>query len=179
MARCRLAECQAACCGHGVYVDLAHANRVVEEAEVIKPHLPRERRNVDEWFDGRVEEDGDFPSGYRVGTQVIPDPHHPTGTRCVFLRPDNFCALQVASKAQKRHPWDLKPFYCALYPLLLSGGILAMDDENQLFQVGGTCQRASSDSTPLVEAFRSELELALGPEGYLELRALASAGSTR
>ncbi len=174
VAGCRLAECRAACCGHGVYVDLAHADRIVEEAELIKPHLPRDRHDVDNWFDGRVEEDSDFPSGYRVGTQNIPDPGHPSGRRCIFLRSDNFCALQVTSMAQGKHPWDLKPFYCALYPLVLLGDTLQLDDENDLYLLGGTCQRAEGVSTPLYEVFKQEVVLALGQEGYEQLRSLAS-----
>ena len=121
VVRCRTEECRAACCGHGVHVDLADASRIIDAANIIRPHLPPSFHNVHNWFDGDVQTDSDFPSEYRVGTQTVEDPGHPAGTRCVFLRSDSLCALQVASIANGGHPWDLKPFYCALYPLVLLG----------------------------------------------------------
>jgi len=173
VARCRVEECRASCCGHGVHVDLAHASLIVAEADLIKPHLPPERHDVDDWFDGDVDADQDFPSGQRVGTQVIADPHHPAGSRCVFLRPDNRCALQAASIAEKRHPWDLKPFYCALFPIVVEGETVCLDDENAIYALGGTCQRAERVPAPLYKIFQDELILALGQEGYQHLCSIA------
>ena len=173
VGRCRNEECRAMCCSHGVYVDLAHAGRIVEEAELIKPHLPREYHNVDNWFDGDVAEDADFPSGHRVGTQVVPDPGKLEDTSCVFLRPDNRCALQVASLALGRHPWDLKPYYCALYPLILLGDRLQLDDDNSLYRNGASCQRAEPELVPLYILFKEELVLGLGEEGYQQLCSVA------
>jgi hypothetical protein len=175
VARCRIEECRAACCGHGVHVDLADASRIVEAADMIKPHLPPGFDDVNNWFDGEVQTDSDFPTGYRVGTQVVEDLTHPAGTRCVFLRPDSRCALQVAGIANGRHPWDLKPFYCALYPLILLGNELQLDDDNEIYRLGGTCQRAAPKPVPLLDTFREELVLGLGQEGYNQLLAIASA----
>jgi Fe-S-cluster containining protein len=172
-----LEECRAACCGHGVHVDLADASRIAQEADRITPHLPTDRRNVDAWFDGEVSEDEDFPSGHRVGTEVVPDPSHPAGTRCVFLRPDNRCALQATSMAEGHHPWDLKPFYCALYPLVLFEGTLQLDDDNEIYTLGGTCQRAERVPTPLYLVFKEELVLALGQDGYNQLCSIAQTRS--
>jgi Fe-S-cluster containining protein len=169
--RCLVQECRATCCGYGVYVDLADANRVMEEAEVIKPHLPPDRRNVADWFDGVVKEDSDFPSGHKVGTQIIPDPMIPTGSRCVFLRPDQKCALQVASVAVKHHPWDLKPFYCCLYPVTLLDNGVELDEENEVYGLGGSCQRPASP-VPLYKLLKEEMVLALGQEGYDQLCAV-------
>jgi Fe-S-cluster containining protein len=177
VARCRVEECQAGCCGHGVDVDLAHASRIVEEADLIKPLLPVSRQNLDDWFDGAVARDADFPSGHRVGTEVVTDPHHPAGTRCVFLRPDNRCALQLAGITAGRHPWDLKPYFCALYPIVLLGDTLELDDENEVYLLGGSCQRAEPVPTPLYELFKDELLLAMGQQGYDELCSLARARS--
>ena len=175
VARCRLSECGAACCGHGVFVDLADASRIFQEAEVVKPHLPSARRDADSWFDGNVVTDPDFPSGYRVGTEVVEDPKHVAGTRCVFLRPDNRCALQVAAVAQNRHPWDLKPFYCALFPVVVSGDLVQLDDENEIYALGGSCQRAETPPMPLYTVLQEELVLALGQDGYDRLCTIASA----
>lgn len=175
VARCHLAECRAACCGHGVLVDMADASRIVQEAELVKPHLPLGRRDVDAWFDGNVVADTDFPSGYRVGTEVVDDPHHAAGTRCVFLCHDNRCALQVAAVAQNRHRWDLKPFYCALFPIVVSGDEVQLDDENQIYALGGTCERADTSPVPVYSVFQEELVLALGQEGYDQLCSITSA----
>lgn len=173
-ARCSIAECQAACCGHGVYVDLAEASRIVEEADLIKPHLPADRWDVSIWFDGNVRADSDFPTGFRVGTRTVADPAHPSGTRCIFLRPeDNFCGIQYASVAEGRHPWDLKPFYCKLYPLVVLADKLMIDGDNELFSFGGSCQRPAPVPLPLHVLFKDEMVLALGEKGYEEFRALA------
>ena len=181
VAHCRIEECRALCCSHGVYVDLAEAGRIVDEAELIKPHLREENRDVDNWFDGGVGEDADFPSGYRVGTQVVPDASKLDGTTCVFLRSDNRCGLQAASIAAKRHQWDLKPFYCALYPLILIGDTLQLDDDNSLYKNDATCHRTPALPTPLYLTLREELTLALGQEGYEELCSIARsrAGGTK
>ena len=167
-SRCLVQECHGKCCGFGVYVDLAHASRVMEEAELIKPHLPADRQNVDDWFDGGVKEDSDFPTGTKVGTQIIPDATNPAGTRCVFLRPDQRCALQVASVAAGRHPWDLKPFYCCLYPVTLLNDGLELDEENDIYGLGGSCQRPGP-AVALYKLLKEEMVLALGQAGYDQL----------
>jgi Fe-S-cluster containining protein len=169
VTHCRIEECQALCCSHGVYVDLADASRIVEEAELIKPHLREENRDVDNWFDGGVGEDADFPSGHRVGTQVVPEDGKLDGTTCVFLTRDNRCGLQVASIAARRHKWDLKPFYCALYPLILIGDRIQLDDDNSLYQNNATCHRTPSVPVPLYLTLKEELTLGLGQEGYDQL----------
>ncbi len=174
VARCRVEECRATCCGHGVYVDLAQASQIMEEADLIKPYLPPQRRDPDQWFDGEAVEDSDFPSGYRVGTEVLEDPRHAAGTRCVFLRPDNRCGIQAAAVANGRHPWDLKPFYCALFPVVVSDGVVSLDQENDIYRLGGTCQRAALASVPLYVLFKEELVLALGQDGYDQLSSIAS-----
>ena len=173
VARCQIDECRALCCSHGVYVDLADAGRIVDEAELIQPHLREENRDVDNWFDGDVGADADFPSGYRVGTQVVPEPTKLDGTTCVFLRSDNRCGLQVASVAAGRHPWDLKPFYCALYPLILIGDRIQLDDDNSLYQNNATCHRTPSVPVPLYLTLKEELTLGLGQEGYDQLCSIA------
>lgn len=175
IGRCRIQECQACCCGHGVWVDLADAGRIIEEADLVKPHLPPDRRDAGAWFEVEVDIDTDFPSGYRVGTQVMPDPSHPAGSHCIFLRPDRRCALQVAGIAAGRHPRDLKPFYCALYPIVRVGNYVKLDDDNAIYRLGGNCVRAEPVSTPLYQVFKDELILVLGQDGYDQLCAIARA----
>ncbi len=171
--RCRAGECKAACCYFGVSVDLADASRIVEEAETIKPHLPPDRRNVTDWFGKDVEEDPDFPSGLGVRTQVVESAKSPDDQRCVFLLPDNRCGIQVASVARGHSPWDLKPFYCGLYPLILTKGALYLDDDSELYKKGGTCQIASPVAIPTYVLFKDELVHALGQDGYDQMVAIA------
>jgi hypothetical protein len=174
IGRCRTSECQACCCGHGVWVDLADASRIVQEADLIKPHLPTDRHDVSTWFGVEIDADTDFPSGYGVGTETVQDPNHPIGAHCVFLRPDRRCALQVASIAAGRHPWDLKPFYCGLYPLVLWSNRVYLDEGNAIYKLGGTCTRAEPVPVPLYQLLKEELVLALGQEGYNQLCAIAA-----
>ncbi|MFH1141576.1 MAG: hypothetical protein V1724_07975 [Chloroflexota bacterium] len=81
----------------------------------------------------------------------------------------------MAAIAQNRHPWDLKPFYCALFPIVVSGDEVQLDDENQIYALGGTCQRAGTSPVPMYSVFREELVLALGQEGYDQLFSITSA----
>jgi hypothetical protein len=156
-------------------VDLADASRIIEESDLIKPHLPPDRRNVTTWFSEEVTEDPDFPSGYGTGTNVIDNTKHPIGTHCVFLRPDWRCALQVAGIAAGRHHWDLKPFYCCLYPLILVGNQVYLDDDNSIYKLGGTCTTAKAAPNPLYQLLKDELLLVLGQEGYEQLCTIARA----
>ncbi|MBM3943501.1 MAG: DUF3109 family protein [SAR202 cluster bacterium] len=171
--RCVIQQCRAMCCGYGVWVDLGDASRIIQEADVILPNLPQDRQDISNWFDGEVKEDADFPTGWKVGTNIAPDPTNPVGTHCVFQLPDHKCGLQVASVAAKRHPWDLKPFYCALYPVTLLDGTLQLDEENEIYREGGTCQSKTGVPVPLYILLKDELVLALGENGYQELCAKA------
>ena len=131
--RCDLAECRAHCCGGGVWIDVGEAARIIEAAEKIKPQLPEPLRDEELWFDGVVEADSDFPSGYAMGTRTQPNPGHPMGTSCVFLRPDYRCALQVAGEVNGQRPWEYKPYYCALHPITQSGLEIGLDAENEIY----------------------------------------------
>jgi hypothetical protein len=178
--RCRIEECRASCCGHGVYDDRDNAYRVLAAADEIARFLTHEPQPRERWFDPTIHPDTDYPSGLRRGTRTIRDPHHSAGTRCVFLREDNFCAIQAMSLARGEHPWALKPHYCALYPLIVLGDRLLLDDENELMRTGGTCSRPSAVARPLYEIYDVEMVLALGQEAYEELRRYAaSLGATQ
>ncbi|MBI3241326.1 MAG: hypothetical protein HYZ49_03435 [Chloroflexi bacterium] len=169
--RCRIAECQSWCCTGGVWVDLWEKEKILANAEMIKPHLPLDRRDEALWFDGEQDSHLDFPSGRGEGTSVVSDPTHRAGETCIFLRPeDRYCALQSASLANGQHPWSLKPFYCALHPLTLENNVVQLDDANEIYIEGGHCQREAANSAPLWLTFESELRLALGDEGYEVLK---------
>ncbi len=178
---CRLEECQAYCCSGGVWIDVGQAAVIQENAERIKPYLPEGRRDELNWFDGYVEADPEYPSGYGMGTHVVPDPSHPAGTTCVFLLPDRKCALQAAAIAQGLHAWTWKPFYCCLHPITLDKGAVTLDDDNEIYIKGGSCQRPAQESIPLYALFKDELTLVLGAERYGELERVAQgkAGGSR
>ena len=168
--RCMLHECLGACCSGGVWVDQDQVAAILPHVEAIKANLPADRRNPDTWFSG-PEEDEDFPSGTAIGTDIVDDPLRPGRTCCVFLRPDRRCALQVTSQQLGLEWPGLKPFYCALYPLYLSGGELTLDDETPELFEGATCSRFSGEKKPIYQTYAAEIKLVLGEEGYRELEA--------
>jgi len=177
--RCRLEVCQAACCSDGVWVDEAQAQRILAHAELIQPLLPADRRDPTAWF-AEPHEDPTFPSGRCIGTTTVADPTHPNGSTCVFLRPeDRHCAIQSACLANGRPAWELKPYYCCLFPLVDECETepgrqrLTLDDENDLFQRGGCCCEPGDDAQPVFQIYAEETALALGVEGYRQLCAHA------
>jgi hypothetical protein len=175
--RCNLDECQAHCCGWGVSIQTKQVDDILAHQELIKPHLPPDRREAAKWFDGELEPEEDHPAGGMVNsTSVVEDPTHPTGHNCVFLRPDRKCALQVAGIAAGEHPWRFKPFYCALHPITFDTHVIQLDQENELYVEGGSCNRPDPGHViPLYQLFDVEMKLAIGEEGYAELEALARA----
>ncbi len=172
--RCQLDECQSHCCGGGVYISVEQVADILAHAEQIKPHLPEARRDATQWFDGLVVPDEDHPAGGQtMSTNVLDDPTHPSGTCCVFLRPDRKCALQATGLAAGEHPWRFKPFYCALHPLVFDKHILMLAEESEMYLEGGSCNRpAREDTIPLYRLFDMEMKLVLGEAGYAVLRNL-------
>lgn len=169
--RCDIAECQAWCCTGGVWVDFGERDRILANAEKIKPFLPPDRQDATCWFDGQYDEDDDYPTGRGEGTSVVADPTHPVGNTCIFLRPENrYCAIQSASMAAGDHPWTLKPFYCILHPITIEDNLIQLDDENEIYIEGGHCQRPAFGPKRLYEVFAEELEFVLKREGLEELR---------
>ncbi len=176
LRRCQLEECQSYCCNGGVWIHTRQVADLLAHQELIKPHLPPERRDPASWFDGTDELDEDWPAaGNATGTNVVADPTHPAGTTCVFLRPDRLCALQTASIAAGEHPWRFKPFYCALHPLGLDGGHVVLVEGSEVYEAGGDCSRARDDGAliPIYALFDVETKLALGEDGYAQLEAHA------
>lgn len=175
--RCNLDECQAHCCGWGVAIRTEQVDDILAHQELILPHLPPDRRDPAKWFEGELEPEEDHPAGGMVSsTAVVEDPTHPTGHNCVFLRPDRKCGLQVAGIAAGEHPWRFKPFYCALHPITFDTHVIQLDQENELYVEGGSCNRPDPGNViPLYQLFDVEMKLAIGEEGYAELDALARA----
>jgi hypothetical protein len=175
MRHCRLEECQAHCCGGGVALSVQQAEDILAHAELIRPHLPPDRRDPQTWFDGALEPEYDHPAGgLLTNTTVVEDSTHPMGTNCVFLRPDRRCGLQAAAIAVGEHPWRWKPFYCALHPITFDKCVLKLAEENDLYLEGGSCNRPDPGTLiPVYKLFEEEMKLALGEAGYAELEARA------
>jgi hypothetical protein len=167
--RCDITACHGVCCSYGVEIDVEQKANILRHAEMIKPHMPAERQDVQLWFCDCEEDNDEWPSGRYDSTNTLPDPRHPLGQMCIFMRPDAYCALQVAATANGLHRWALKPFYCALYPLMTDQGWLVLDDENPLYQLEACRSQLATVDQPLYAAFRDEFILALGEKGYRQL----------
>lgn len=182
--RCEVARCKAGCCADGVWLDHDFSKRILENAALIQPFMPEERRDTSQWFAELHDDDPAFPSGKYTGTTTVDDPSHPSGTTCIFLRPeDRYCAIQASSFARGRPSWELKPFYCCLFPVVdeyvdendqpLPMRRLTMDDTNSLFERGGGCHDACEGAAePVFQIYAEEVALVLGVEGYRELCAV-------
>lgn len=176
ITRCQIIECKGGCCADGVWVDMGQAQTILRHAELIAPFMPEDRRNTEQWFAERYDDDPAFPSGEYTGTTTVVDHTHPGGTTCVFLRPeDRYCAIQAASLAKGMEAWQLKPHYCCLFPLVddyedsTSTKTLLLDSENTLFNQGGGCYRNCETTEYVFQIYAEELTLALGVDGYREL----------
>ncbi|MCJ7622372.1 MAG: hypothetical protein MUO76_02630 [Anaerolineaceae bacterium] len=170
MQRCTLGKCFAACCLHGVWIDRLEADDLLENAGLIKPHLPEELQSPSLWFDGRVEADKHSISGEVLHSSVLPSEDHYGATACVFLRKDHKCALQVAGTEASLHPWRFKPFYCILHPLDLDeNGLITIDETKLLLDEPASCLRTSEKHIPLIITFEAELRYLVGNRAYERL----------
>ena len=113
------------------------------------------------WFDNEEAVDGDFPSGRCVGTEVFNE-------KCVFLNKQGHCSLQVAAVAEGMHKWDLKPFYCVLYPIEISDGMVSFDP--MLQNEESCCSVKNTFTVPLFQGCREEIVHAVGEDGFRELQ---------
>ena len=166
--RCEVAECEAACCAGGVWLNPDEMPRILEWAHVIRQYLPTERQDPSKWFE-TGDPDSRYAGGYEFGTTTVEEPESAGQTCCVFLRPDRVCALQFVSEKHNQGWPGLKPFYCALYPLYFEDGLLCIDDETPLEFTGGDCRRGGQTARPIYEIYREETTLVLGDDGYQAL----------
>lgn len=155
-------QCQTTCCSSGVFVDPAEKEVILQHKEEVKQQMD-ETQVQDEsvWFENRLEEDIDFPSGVSVGTEV----HN---NKCTFLRKDGRCSVQLVSVEKYNDPWKIKPFYCVAFPISVENGLLTFDDYQQ--DEAQCCSIVKDTDSTLVDACKAELEYVLGKEGYRELQ---------
>ncbi|HBY08411.1 MAG TPA: hypothetical protein DEH22_11695 [Chloroflexi bacterium] len=163
LQRCTLAECRAACCLYGAWVDRVKIEDILANAEQISPHMPPETRNPQLWFDDGWEADEFSLSGEVGHTRVLTVPDPLGDTVCIFLRADRKCILQIAALEMGLHPWHFKPFYCILHPLDLDElGRITLDETEALLREPGSCLRPAERALPLAETFAEELRYLLG-----------------
>jgi hypothetical protein len=175
LRRCRLEECQGACCVFGVWIDPREVNDIIANAAVIIPHMPPDSHNPGEWFVPLEDEDPRSPSGKVLHTAVENRSQHYGGTACVFWREDAKCALQVAAVESGQHPWRFKPYYCILHPLDQDEqGRITLDTPEELTAEPGSCLRPASAPIPLVDTFEQELRYPMGDKMYEEIKKAAS-----
>ena len=79
------------------------------------------------------------------------------------------CALRVVSRANNLGWPGKKPYYCAIYPLLIENGVLSIDDQTPLLYEGGLCRKSVTQANAAYELYRDEAILVLGEDGYREL----------
>jgi hypothetical protein len=153
--------CTSACCEDGVYLDIGDRDRILKHREMIKTSMDEtQSRDEQLWFDREEEEDSDFPSGRSVATNVV-------NGKCAFLDRTGRCSIQVASVAAGMDRWALKPFFCILYPIDVSDGVVSFD---ALLQDEQTCCSVDARfETPLFEACKDELTFLVGENGYAEI----------
>ena len=155
-AGCGPERCNAGCCREGgAYVDLRERDRILEHAALIRPHLD-DTQNADsaQWFEPEEKLDPDYPSGACAGTAQL-------AGRCNFLDRNDRCSLQSAALAAGMHKWALKPMYCALFPLDLSGGVVKLDGR---VRHGACCAPTSDFTRSALEACREEIVHLVGAE---------------
>ncbi len=165
LRRCDWPACGAACCFQGVWVDEVEIADILAHASLIAPYLRPADRDPAHWFQEIREADSHALSGWVRPIAVRDDPGHYRGTRCIFLRDDFKCALQVAAQAHGQHPWRWKPFYCILHPLDIdeSGRILLPPPE-ELLAEPAACVAPAAEARPPSQIFAAELAYLAGRE---------------
>lgn len=154
-------QCDGKCCCDGVWVDLREKEKILEEKELIKKYMDEtQNKNHDEWF-AEYWEDSDFPSGAAVGTQVYRN-------GCVFLNKEGKCVLQLAATQEGRDKWDIKPFYCILFPVSVADNTLTFDEH---MEEEGTrcCNIFENYHVPMFIACREEIVYSVGEDGYQQM----------
>jgi hypothetical protein len=165
-AGCTPGNCDATCCRLGVGVDVAHRDRILQHADLVRAVMgPEQEHDPTRWFDDAETTDADFPSGRCVSTRVHDD-------RCVFLDRAGRCVLQTATIAAARPGLDLKPFFCFAFPITLLHGTLWVD-ELCLEGPARCCRPVSDGPLSVLEVCETELRHMLGEDGLEELRTAA------
>jgi hypothetical protein len=154
-------KCSSVCCAEGVYADVADREKILSHKDMVKKYMDdTQTRDEARWFELEDTEDGDFPSGRCVGTEVFNE-------KCVFLDGFGRCTLQVAAASEGMHKWAIKPFFCVLYPIEITRKVVSFDDMLQGEQA--CCSIGHQFDMPLFEGCKEELTYLVGPEGFRKM----------
>lgn len=157
-ARCALDRCKSRCCRHGVWADLREREAILRNSDLFLPYLRPEAADPSRWF-GETAEDPDCPSGKAVETNVA-------GDACVFFHPAHGCVLQKAAIDLGRHPWEWKPRFCVMFPLVISEGVLTVDEDME----GVWCLKDENRTHPILAAVDREVRYLFPEDTVRKLR---------
>ncbi len=143
--RCSLDRCKSRCCQGGVWADIEEREVILRNAELFLPYVLPEAKDPSLWFGGTTE-DPDCPSGTAVETNVA-------GDYCIFFNPDHGCSLQKAATDLFRHPWEFKPRFCVMFPLVVSEGVLTVDEDME----DVWCMECENRTHPILSAVEEEV----------------------
>ncbi|MDY6917039.1 MAG: DUF3109 family protein [Chloroflexota bacterium] len=119
LARCEHSLCDSLCCNYGCPVERGERDRILAHVGHLEPVVGCP---VGDWFEERVEDDPDYPTGQRENTRVY-------GGKCVFF--DHVlggCHLhRLATEMGLDVHW-LKPMVCCLFPLTWESGRLVVSE---------------------------------------------------
>ena len=142
---CILEECRSRCCKGGVWADIGEKEVILKNAELFVPYMRPEAKDPSTWF-GETTEDPDCPSGIAVETNVA-------GDYCVFFHPGHGCSLQKAASDLGWHEWEFKPRFCIMFPLVVSEGVLTVDED--MDEVW--CMKRENRTQPILPAVEREI----------------------
>lgn len=142
---CSLENCRSRCCKGGVWADLGERDLILRNAELFVPYVRPEAKDPSTWF-GETTEDADCPSGTAVETNVA-------GDYCILFHPAHGCALQKAAADLGRHEWEFKPRFCIMFPLVVSEGVLTVDEDMEEVW----CMKAENRTHPILPAVEREV----------------------
>jgi Fe-S-cluster containining protein len=156
-------RCNSVCCEGGVYADVLERDRILAHKEMVKKYMDETQTQDDRrWFEPEPLPDGDFLSGQCVGTELH-------GDKCVFLDGQGRCSLQVGAVGEGLDRWAIKPMYCVLFPIEITGKTVSFDDMLQGEQA--CCSVDTRFDTPVFRACRDELVFLVGEDGYAAMEA--------
>jgi hypothetical protein len=150
--------CRDQCCSYGADVDMAAVARLV----ALGPDFERfVGMPAEQWFDGRVVCDGEFPTGAQTRFRAA-------AGACVFLdRASRGCRIHAYCLAHGLDYHQYKSCVCFLFPLTFENGVLMPSAE----LIDGTLACAGAGEI-LFDAARGEIAALWGKALVEELEGL-------
>ena len=157
---CVIPTCGGECCYTGVWADVKEKDTILNRQDIVLQYMDEtQNRDVSQWFEKEIVEDPDFESGLCIGTEVY-------NGKCVFQMKNGFCVIQYAAIETGMYPWEFKPKYCVMFPIVVSEGVPTYDDDHsgEMHHCGINCHQ--NHRRPVFESCAAEIEYAVGKEGF-------------